>query len=623
MRLKLVLAALLVGMLVMGALAAYVALSVQSELGAARRALTGDLARLRPSEIQRVVAHLRTAEETLASAPALPLYFVPLLRQNLGALDAAVHGARAAAEEAVELRRVLDRIDRSGVVGNGRIRVGLLETLGARLDVQARALTQLEDVVERNTTGWLLPPVWEALEELRRRAGELAGTARRGRDAVAVARSMLAGGERRDYLVLLMNNAELRGAGGILSGIGILSADQGKLELGPFAHYFSVDEPPYETVPAPRDFKRRYSLYGADTTRFVNATFSPDVPDVAVVAARAFRVATGIQTDGAILIDPHAIAAFLPPDASLQLPGGRSLAGDDLPRYVYSDAYTDFTGRRERRREALIDVGRAAFEVVLQRGLDGTEDLAKIADAISGGHLSIVSFEDDEQALLEDLGTTGDLTPPGNDGMLVTMQNFGENKLDFWTEREVAHRCIIREDDARCSTQATFANEAPRGLPLYVSGRPAGLLKNLAEVYVPRAAELVGVESSDDEAGFRRSEQDGYQVVASLLEIPRGESTSVTVTYRLPLGPDGYSLVALPQPLARDARIDVALALPRGWQVEATRGEVDRATSVFRYRGRFDRTITVEAGPRRARRAGLPALWERLGRFWREPVSLN
>jgi hypothetical protein len=162
----------------------------------------------------------------------------------------------------------------------------------------------------------------------------------------------------------------------------------------------------------------------------------------------------------------------------------------------------------------------------------------------------------------------------------------------------------------------TIANEAPAGLPEFVTQyTPYGLFKNYVEVYVPAGARLTGVEVDGEPAGAFTEREDGYTAVGVYVEIPRGERTVVSVGYELALEDDAYSLEVIPQPLAHDAHLDVAVGLPTGWTAE---GDGDVEGGVLRYSGDLDSRMEWRAAPRDA--GGITGLWDALVSFWSEPL---
>lgn len=607
----------LVLLLALAGLSAYVLARAGRELLLARSVLSGSLAELTDAEIRAARSHLVGAGEVLDSTAADLLRLVPVARQNLAAIESVTDATVPAIDEGIELKATIDALDRGNLIERGRVDLGAVERLEGALDRQAGALAELEESLRSGRSGWLLPPLWTAFDDALARIRDVHASAEAGLAAARLAGPLLGAEGRRTYLVVLLNNAELRGAGGIPSGAGTISVRNGKLRMGPFFHTFDLrGSRPFEKVESAPDFERRFARYGADTTMWVNATFSPDVPDVAEVAANLFEVARGTATDGVILIDPRGIASLLPPGTELEPPGAAtSLSSDDLPAYVMSDAYAELGGQGLRR-EALLELGAVAFARFVEAGIGGREGLEAAGSAVAGGHLRFVSFAEDEAAALDRLHISGRLAPPASDGVLVAAQNTGADKLDYWARRAIEHRCDIGESEALCKTSVTLTNTAPTGLTTYAAGRPYGVLENLLEVYLPNEAELLAAERDGETADVLIEGQDGYTAVGYELAIRPGDHTTVTVSYSLQLGGDGYSLVMTPQPLAFDADVAVRLSAPDGWVVRTAGGG---STGELAYEGPWSDGLRFSARP--SRRTGLAGAWNALTTFWKEPVG--
>ncbi|MDQ4025800.1 MAG: DUF4012 domain-containing protein, partial [Actinomycetota bacterium] len=540
----------------------------------------------------------------------------PVAGHSLRAVEDVTEVMLPVVDAADALARKLDAIERLQVVENGIIRTDLLLALRGPLVRQVEALERLVTAARQRRSGWVPPPLWDALEDLERRAARYLDGARRGAEAVRLMGPMLGQTGPRKYLVVMVNNAELRGAGGIPSAAGIVKAVEGRLSLGRFRHTVDLRGPkPYQKVAAPGDFRRRFGFYKADTTFWTNMTFSPDVPDVAVVAARAFRKVTGKDVDGAILVDPRGIAALMPEDAAISIGTGVTVGRADLADYTYSGVYEDLGGATERRRTALLELGRGAFEAILAGGgLAGRATLEDAGRAVAGGHVRIVSFDADEQKVLDALDASGDLDGAPGDSLLVAAQNFSADKMDYWMRRRVAHSCSVDEDSASCTTEVALVNRAPEGLTRYVAGRPYGAVEDLVEVYVPEAATVRSLEVEGPGLSVDPDRQDGHDVVGAFLEPRPGERSTLTVAYDLPLE-DGYALEVLPQPLTHDARLRVALDVPESWALD---GEGEKEPGRLRFSGVLDRMLRFEARP--VDKSGLSALWDGLTAFWNDPL---
>jgi uncharacterized protein DUF4012 len=619
-RWRLVVLVVLALVVVVGGLTALVAIPAVHDLQAAGSALEGSASDLEPADVERAQAYLDDVESRLSGIPARVLGIVPVIGPSLNAMRSVAAAAKPVLGAGLTLKQDLDLVRDRGLLENGRILGFRVEELRPSVERERAALDDLHRTVVEHRNGWVAPPVWDALDEIASRIDSLRRDAGDFDSLINSIDALLGGDEPRTYLVMLVNNAELRGGGGVLSGLGTIELDNGHMRLGRFYPYELLVRHPFEPVPAPTDYERRYAHFGANTTVFVNATYSPDVPDDAIVASRLFARVEGTKTDGAFVVDPRGLAALMPPDARIPVPGKRiELAADDLPSFIYSDAYNVFDDNTERR-AAILDVGARAFRTVIEGGTSDKAATDAAGAAFAAGHLRFVSFDDDEQATLAALGVSGELTQSSSDSLLVAVQNFGGggglgSKLDYWADRSVEHRCTVEGNGAaECSSETTLANGVPTGLTRYVAGRPYGLLRSYVETYVPANAQIDSVTVDGAETDFYPQEEEGRTSVAVSVKVPPGERRSIRVLYRLPPN-DGYSFVASPQPLARDATLTVSLAFPADWSI-AGPGDVD--DGVLGYSGDFVADFEVHAEP--DQRTGIPGVWDSLTDFWREPV---
>lgn len=596
---------------------------VARDLRAAQSVLARPPADVTQEEIAAAQEHLQSAHDRLETVPARALGALPLLGANLGAVKAVSAAASTVLDAGAGVARVLEQTDEVGLLDKGAINQRLLDDLQGPLERQVAALRDLEGILQERRTGSLAPPLWSALDGLLDKTEGLADGTAAALRLLRLSDGLLGEDRPRRYLVTLVNNAELRGSGGILAGVGTLEVARGRLQLGRFYSVHDLAQDPPEAVPAPAEYRRRFGSYQANTTLWLNTTFSPDFPDVALVASRLFEHVTGIHTDGVLLVDPVGLAALLPAGSALEVPGlDEKLEPSELARFVYSDAYAEFEDQA-RRRDALLRIGESAFQTILADGIGGADGFAEVGDVIAGGHLRFSSFDEEEDAALAAAGVSGDLAPVEGDSLLVTAQNFGSGtddqgtKLDYWVRRAVEHSCRIEQESAStCRTGVALRNEAPEGLTTYVAGRPYGLVRSYVEVYVPHKADLISVQQDGSPVEFRAESQAGRTAIGVFVELPRGETTSVEVAYELP-GDDAYTLHAVPQPLAVDATIELTLQLPEGWVADGA--GVTESDGVVRYEGPLDRRLEITAAP--SEMTGLPALWQGLQDFWHDPVS--
>lgn len=613
MKLKITLVAL--GLLVgITALSAYVMISASLDLVAARRVLTGGAFRMEASQLADARGHLRDAESRFESLPARIVGWLPVVRQNFSAIRTVAEGAHGLLKPAEELQEAVESLEDGELVAGGSFNLTMLAALEGPLLDEAEALSELRSTIEHHRNGWLAPPLWTEMDDLLDQVNELERSASIAAEMVGLAPAMLGATEERTYIVALLNNTELRGGGGILSGVGSLRVRDGRISLNRFHYYKELaDPPPYRRVPAPSDFREHFSSYSADTTRWVTTSSSPDMPDVALVASRLFKLVQGVETDGVIFIDPRGLAAMLPPGAPIEVPGTDTLVtAADLPDYVYRGAYAELGRNPDRRRDSLIGLGEASVQVILDRGFKGTGRFRSIGEAVAGGHIGVVSFNRDEERVLIDAGIARDLGDPEGDAVLATVQNIGGNKFDSYAQRSMDHTCRVEPDTpTRCTTDVRIENRAPLGLPFGDPDKPYALFENVVEIYVPIAAELLAVNSDDSPVDYFTEREDGFTAVGIPVEIPRGREAMLSVSYELPPA-DEYVLEIMPQPLVEDARLDVELEVPGDWAADGPEGS--QRNGLLTWSGDLDRTLVFEARPNE--RSGLASLWAGMSRLW-------
>jgi len=596
--------------------------SVARSLLAARSTLEGSLEGIDRAEVMEAREHLESAASDLDGWVVGALRWIPIVGANLDAVEDVTDNALPVLEAALVLQEGVDALDEEGLIEGGRVRVEEVQALGAPLEEEVASLGVFAEALEGARSGALTPPLWDAIESLRRRVVDLHDDATAVSRVVELSGALLGEDEPRTYLLLLLNNAELRGGGGIVAGLGSLVFDDGRVRLGELYTREQLDVEPRLEVPAPPEYEQRFGLYGANSTLWYNAAMTPHFPDAAIVSARLFAKQKGLRLDGVLGVDPRGLAALTPEGAEVEVPGrDYTLDRDELADWIFSDAYEDFDSQRVRR-AAILQVGKNAIEAGLREGFGGREGLDEIGAAFAGQHLRFAAFDPAEADALDDAGVSGALDPQTRDTMLVTVHNFGGggtfgSKLDFWTDRTIRHGCVVAGDGgAECATEVTFDNTVPNGLSRYAAGRPYGLLRNYAEIYIPGAAQLQEVKLDGEAVDYRPEEQGDLLSLAVYVEIPQSEKASIEAAYTLPAEEESYSLTMIPQPLTSDATVSMRLRVPNDWTVVGA-GE-DNELGELTWKTSLDRTIEVRAFP--DGRTGIPGIWEGLKDFWHHPL---
>jgi hypothetical protein len=610
--------AALVAVAVLLALVAYVAVPVASRLNSAAGALAAPAGDLDDGDLARARDDLAEARSRLDGIAAKVLGVLPIAGQNLAAARSVTDAAIPAVDAAAGLRDSVDALVEADLITAGEVDTAAIASVADDLRRQSRTLEEVEEAADDSLGGWLLPPVWDRVASLSATAEDLAVSTDDAADLLEQVPDILGEEVGRRYLVLLLNNAELRGAGGILSGVGTMRAIDGRLSLRRlYPREVLTTDPPIE-VTAPPAYERIYGDFDANTTLWVNVPYSPDLQETAEVAAALWEETAGQGVSGVVFVDPRGLSALLDPATALTIgDAGIEVTAAELPDFVFSDAYQQFASESERRL-AILEAGADAFQAFLDSGAGGEEGFEALGRAVAAGHLGFVSLRPDEQAALAPV-TSAEIEPQQ---VRVVSQNLGNGvdagtKLDYWVERRIRQGCRVAEDGAAtCSTRVSFENTAPDGLGTYVGGEPYGVLNSSVQLFLPQKADVSSVTLDGEEPEWSDRHYGPSTVVTLVATVPQGETATVEAVYEVPARPDGEFLLELvPQALPRDARMNASIALPPGWRSE----ELDeRGEGVVGWSGVFEGPVTLSAW--RPERTGLPALWERIERFWDEPL---
>ncbi len=472
---------------------------------------------------------------------------------------------------------------------DGRIPIESFEALAPALESATGHLEAAERAFLPLPRTWLLGPVAEARARFESELTPL----REGLQAATVVVERFpaflgADGPRR-YLFAAENPAEIRGTGGLVGSVSVMTARDGRLRFSSFEaneHFPELAgiEPPNE------DYARRYP--GAAGFILVS-NLTPDFPSAAVALQRMYEASRGVELDGAISADPFALAAMLQVSGPLTVPLLGEVTSANVVPIVTNQAYA-MVPETEQRNAAL---GLVA-QVVLSQFLEDAPPAAAaqaLAEAGGAGHISIHTEDEALQAGLAMLGADGALPSGPGDVVAPIVNNAGANKVDYFAERTLAYVVELGAGNVgRGQLDLTLRNGAPtRGQPKYVIGptRFAARGENSSnlDLYVPGGTELLSYEQDEVAEGIGLDSELGYTVLPSNLRIPSGETRRVRYALSNPAAWEGttahgtYRLTVVGQTTIIPTPLRVEIRAPAGTKiVRATPGMlVDGNRAVF------------------------------------------
>jgi hypothetical protein len=466
----------------------------------------------------------------------------------------------------------------------GRIPLDPLRSIASPLAAARHLAVQAVAILEDAPRSLVPGVVTEPLETFTVEAGE----ARRALTAAAATARVLppflgAEGPKR-YFLGAQNPAELRGTGGLIGAFAILTATDGRIEVGPFRDVQRLPDVDMSMLQPPGpDYE---SLYGNNYQDMSNINMTPDFPTAASAIERLYEAATGERVDGTILADPHALAFLLSAAGPAEVPvTGTTIDAGSVIDFVANEAYAVLPDDAARKRI----LGEVAAGV-LAHFLSGTaaDDPAgagrAVIEAAAGGHLLLHSTDSGTQGGLKAAGVAGALADPAGDYLAVAANNAGGNKIDFYARRTLRYDVELLDDgSARGRLGVTITNDAPSsGQPPYVIGphplieAEAGESISNVQTYCATTCRFEQVLLDGTNVAVSRRTELGHPVVVTGLGIPAGRQGHLEYTWTTDdawvadRGTVVYRLTVQGQPTIVPTRLELSIRIPENAEVART-----------------------------------------------------
>jgi len=597
---RILLATVILVVLAVGTVLGLAARSALSAADALERA-RADLTALDPAgaDADEALVVLRRAEGDLSSAQddlddwSVDLVArVPVLGRSWRVERAVARTAGHLVDGATEVADQLPAVRAQG----GGVDLTTMTALERDVERSARRADRALDELRSSETTLTPQQVRNGRQEALDALGPAVTTLERAADGLRLLNGLLGASGDRSVLVMLQNNAELRGTGGYAATFATGRTSAGRLALDPLQDVVAVADPPEDArrVPAPAEYAQDYGPLSGDTTIWRSWNMSPHVPDSALVGARVAGVLLGREPDVVVLVDVPAMARLSGLGDGVALPDGTRVSPGELSEALLVDAYQgagEDLQAQLRRRAELQAAATAAFSGLLSGELPVDEVARTVVDLAAGRHLTTWSARPEEQATLAALGVAGAVeAPAGGDLSHVSVNNIGSNKLDVHVDRSVSVDAVIARSEATVTQRVVFRNRAPEGLVGYVAGleRPGTVISRVELSLPPGAVDVTATLDGRAWPGRMDPGPVRYRLPARV-DTPRGATSTVEVRYRLPLVDGGYDLRVIPQPLARDASSRVSVRPVEGGRLVGNGVQ----NGVLLREGPLDRTLDL------------------------------
>lgn len=411
-------------------------------------------------------------------------------------------------------------------------------------------------------------------------------------------------GKRREYLVLLQNEMELRATGGFVGSYGVLSLEDGKLMNFEIRDVYATDgqlkgyvEPP----PAIKEYLGEASWHMRD------ANYSPNFVQAAKDIRWFYEKSTGDRVDGVIGINLAVVFRILEETGPIYVPDFQvKVSKDTLFEQAESYSENNFFPGSKQKQSFLGALSKQLFEEL--RLANST-----VAGKVAGAMLSSLEARDMQVAVnnsntakrLSALNWSGELYEGqcGKDCVadyfFPVESNFGVNKANYFIRRKVEGKSWWENGFLRRKVTITWENTAKN------ANWPAGDYKNYTRIYLPETIDVEKVVLTDAEAGGSKKEyqKDEYLVkkfgsrkeLSLFLVVPVGKKRSLEINYNSQEGGNPGSNFTYLQYLQRQSglgdktSLSWSLAIPSEYWISQTEPEGKLRDKLVEFGGSWER----------------------------------
>jgi hypothetical protein len=402
-------------------------------------------------------------------------------------------------------------LDAAGEMADGIETTNTVEQIGTAVDQVKALVAQARDAVGGlDTAARLLPP-------------------------------MLGANEPRSYLLMSLNNSELRSAGGIPGAVAVVKASQGRIELGTLSTANDLGE--YASPPLPLTAQET-TLYNATMGTYLqNVTATPDFARSAELAQAMWQERTGELVDGVLTLDPVATGYLLEATGPIDAGAGITLNSDNAADFLLSSVYSTFVNPADQDL-FFANVTGTVFSAVTSGQAEPAALVTALTRSAEESRVRLWSSREAEQGEIAGLSIAGELPVSTADATAfgVYLNDSTGGKMDYYLSSSVGIASAVCRNDGRPNfeVKVQLGSSAPTNaavsLPSYVTasgnfGVTPGNIGTNVFVYAPQGSVPYSVTIDGQEYSFVASEHVGNSVAGVNVELAPGQKATISMKF--------------------------------------------------------------------------------------------
>lgn len=465
--------------------------------------LGGDMAAAKATS-QNMSDTMNKLHDTTSSPLWAAATIIPVVGSDIQTVRIVSDSAQSLVEDV--LMPAMDTIPADGLKSlmseNGAINVSLIDDLLTTVSDAAPVISENAaklDETPEPTIDQLKKPI-EQVKSLMSTLAPIADSATELKDTLP---AMLGAEGKRNYLIIACTSAEMRSSVGFAGSYGLMTVDNGKISLGDF---FGFDQNPRLANSAPsateediRLFRWESSVDSRDVTQII------DFQRVGEIESEIWEANGHGRVDGVIALDTVVLQRMLGlTGTTVNTPGGDSLNKDNASDFLLNGVYKKYPNGKDQDAVFALVADTAAKGIFGNLGKVNIANFAKvISTATDQGRIAVYMKNDNEEAMLEDLGFTG--TVNGDEKVPETgvyMSACFGGKMYYYLASDIQVGKAVKNADGTTTydMKVTFKDTLDSAefatLPNYITnGNQAGSLEFLIYLLAPTGGKITDMKT--------------------------------------------------------------------------------------------------------------------------------
>jgi hypothetical protein len=434
---------------------------------------------------------------------------------------------------------------------DGRIDLAAVaRTLPVLLDTRA-VMLDAERGVDKIAPGRLMRPLQQPVGEFQHRVRQVASAVSSVSDVATLMPDMLGGGgtERR-YLLLVLNNAEVRSLAGMPGSVAVITAKNGRLDIGQQGGI--KDLPPLDDDETPLDIAPELtggfpSTVGTDIR---DAAILPDFPRVARLTAGIVGRHWDEDFDGVFALDPVSLGYILAGLGPVDIGDDLELTQHSAVPTLLSEVYLKYAADPDQQDAVFERAARQIFDAMTDGEGDSVETMRGLARGVHERRIMLWSKDPEEQKRIRRSGISATLSQTDRRRPEVGffVNDGASSKMEFYLRMGSRVRAVKCHGDGsqtlRFST--VLRSEAPqsvRTLPPSVTGTgeyvDQGIMRLHTLIAAPPGGKITRMWVDGRRESGGADSYMGRHLARAARQIPPGRSVVVTAEIETAPGADG------------------------------------------------------------------------------------